>query len=128
MEQLELTPSKNPEIYLRGRSMELAMLQKKVIIKLTGEQLKTLVHIMTHYIYNHSMITLGEKATIALLVKIEGKNRQKMFLPKKSFTLSLDIPSALAIFQMFIDLDFSGFPYERTLCDLITGEIDHQTV
>lgn len=112
-----------------GRNMELVMLMKKIEIRLSCEQVKSLVILMTHYSYHQPIVTLGDKSNVFLIQQIyEKKIRRWRHSLKSEFKLSLDIVQATALFQMFASLGLADYPYELNLCNYITGEINHQTI
>ena len=111
-----------------GRNTEMVMLMKKIEIKLSREQVKSLIVLMAQYSYHQPMVTLDEKSSIFLVQQLyEKKIRRWRHSLKDKFKLSLDIAQAAALFQMFINLGLAEYPYELNLCNYITGEIHHQT-
>lgn len=111
-----------------NRFIVLASLLKKVELKFSASQVQALVLLMQHYFHHQPVISMEEKSTMMLLFSIyEKKIRPKQVLRKPKLKLSLDMAQANALFQMFIDLNLNGFPFEQSLCAYITTEIHQQT-
>lgn len=114
----------------RGRLIEVAMLMKKVVIKLSSEQMKALSALMQMYFMIAQLNQLHDKAEFYLVYTIfESKIRSRMFDLKPSCKLKLDIAQANAMWWMLSNLEISDTAiYENTMRDYIMAEIDHQTV
>jgi hypothetical protein len=119
----------NNRIVTTGRMMEVAMVMKKVEIRISMEQLASLGRIMSSYLANILLIDIDSKAIFYLLWAIyEGKVRKKMLSMKPGIKLSLDMAQAWAMMAMLQELDLSVWPYEHQVCQYIISEIHHQTV
>ncbi len=125
MEQLGLTTTGSRDYHLTARNIELVMLSKRIRIKLTNEQIRSLVQLMTHYIFHHPLISMQDKVTMFHLVKLESSLRPQAFMPR-GINLGLNIPQAQSLFQMFCDFNLQEHEYETMLGNYIMGEIDHQ--
>ena len=119
---------RQPEGQTKGRMIEVAMVMKKVDIRLSMEQLAALGRIMSSYLANLRLHTIDDKAIFYLLWAIyEGRVRKKMFSVKPQAKLSLDMAQAWAMTSMLQDMDLSVWPYEHQVMQYIISEIDHQT-
>ena len=125
--QTALTTDQNQN---RGRLIEVAMLMKKVVIKLSAEQMKALSSLMQMYFMFAQLNQLHDKAEFYLVYSIfEGKIRTKVFDLKPSHKLKLDIAQANALWWMLSNIDINDAAiFENTMRDYIMNEIDHQTV
>jgi|GEM_PF-2098152 len=113
----------------RGRMMEVAMLMRKVELRLSMEQLAALGRIMSSYLANLDLLHIDDKAVFFLLYQIyEGKVRKKMLSTKRMLRLSLDMAQAWAMISMLQDMDMAPWPFEESVKQWIIYEIDHKTV
>jgi len=130
MEQLT-TKDQFPEGYAvqsTGRMIEVAMLTKKVKLKLSKEQLSVVARVMFVFLSNMPLVDIECKSMFySLWALYEGQVRNKMLSINKKVVVSLDIPHAWALMQMFHEVDLGQWPYENTVAQYIIGEIDHQT-
>ncbi len=112
----------------KGRMIEVAMVMKKVEIRLSMEQLAALGRIMSSYLANLRLIDIDDKAVFYLLWAIyENRVRKKMLSIKPTAKLSLDMAQAWAVMAMLQELNLSAWPYEKNLGEFIISEIFHQT-
>lgn len=112
-----------------GRMIEVAMLQRKVRLKLTRDQFAVLGKMMTSYIRGAHLADLDDKAVFYIIWGLyEGKMRKKMLGLKPEIVLSLELSSAWALVQMLYSMELSGWPYELAVASNIISEINHQTV
>ena len=106
----------------------LAILLKKVEIKLNKHQLQTLSLLIRHYFSFSSGDTLGDQVVLLNLFNVfEKKIRLKDIPRRSSIKLKLDISQAAAIMVMLYNIKTEETSYERTVVDYITAEIDRQT-
>ena len=111
-----------------GRMIEVAMLMKKVEIRLSKEQLASLGRIMSSYLANLKLRDIDDKAIFYLVYGVyESKIRKKMFSLKQDMKISLDVAQAWAITAMLQDIDLSDWKYEDSIAQFIILEINHQT-
>ena len=111
-----------------GRMIEVAMLMKKVEIRLSKEQLASLGRIMSSYLANLKLRDIDDKAIFYLVYGVyESKIRKKMFSLKQDMKISLDVAQAWAITAMLQDIDISDWKYEDSIAQFIILEINHQT-
>lgn len=129
MEQLTVTTSGALQgLQTAGRMIEVAMLTKKVKLRLNREQLAVIGKIMNGYLMGAHLGEMDEKVIFFLIWELyETKIRKKMLDLKQDIGLSLDLPAAWALMQMFYSVDLSPWPYESTIANQIISEIDHQT-
>jgi hypothetical protein len=132
MEQLAITPTnidyESFAIQTAGRMMEVAMLTKKVKLRLTREQLQVISKIMYGYLQTVQLHEIDDKTIFYLIWELyEGKIRKKMLSLVPEISLSLDLPHAWALMQMVYSIDLSAWPYENNVAIHIISEIDHQT-
>ena len=112
----------------QGRLIEVAMLMKKVEIRISKEQLASLGRIMGTYLANLPLTDINDKAIFFLLYGIyESKVRKKQFSLKQQMKVSLDLPQAWAMAAMMQEIDLAAWQYENSLKEMIIREIDHQT-
>ena len=112
----------------QGRLIEVAMLMKKVEIRISKEQLASLGRIMGTYLANLPLTDINDKAIFFLLYGIyESKVRKKQFSLKQQMKVSLDLPQAWAMVAMMQEVDLAAWQYENSLKEMIIREIDHQT-
>jgi len=112
-----------------GRMIEVAMVMRKVDLRLSREQLASLGRIMSSYLANLNLLSIDEKAIFYLLYGIyEAKVRKKMLSLKPDMKLSLDMAQAWAMSAMIQEMNLVQWPYEYQLGQFIISEIDHQTV
>ena len=112
-----------------GRMIEVAMVMRKVDLRLSREQLASLGRIMSSYMANLNLLSIDEKAIFYLLYGIyEAKVRKKMLSLKPDMKLSLDMAQAWAMSAMIQEMNLGQWPYEYQLGQFIISEIDHQTV
>ena len=112
----------------KGRLIEIAMLMKKVDIRLSMEQFAALGRIMSFYLANMNLNGIDDKAIFYLLYQFyESKVRKKMLSMKQEVKFSLDMPQAWAMAAMLQEMDLAVWPYEYVVKELIIREIDHQT-
>ena len=112
----------------KGRMIEVAMVMKKVEIRLSMEQLAALGRIMSSYLANVNLNVIDDKMIFYLLFGIyEGKMRKKMLSIKPAVKLSLDMAQAWAMEVMLMEINLSAWPYEKNLGEFIISEIVHQT-
>ena len=114
----------------KGRLIEVAMVMRKVEIRLSIEQLASLARIMNSYLGNIRLTDdIDDKAIFYLLYQMyEAKVRKKILSLKQDAKLSLDMAQAWAMTAMLMEMDFAGWPYEHQVKQYIIGEINHQTV
>lgn len=113
---------------IQGRLIEVAMVMKKVDIRLSMAQFTALGRIMSSFLGNMTLSDVDDKALFYLLYHFyEGKIRKKMLSLKTEVKLSLDMPMAWAIAAMLQDMDLDAYPYESNVKLYILSEIDHQT-
>jgi hypothetical protein len=125
MEQLTRASS---DLQTKGRLIEIAMLMKKVDIRLSMEQFASLGRIMSSYLANMNLYGIDDKAIFYLLYQFyESKVRKKMLSMKQEVKFSLDMPQAWAMTAMLQEMDLYIWPYEYAVKELIIREIDHQT-
>jgi hypothetical protein len=125
MEQLTRTAS---DLQTQGRLIEIAMLMKKVDIRMSMGQFASLGRIMSSYLANMNLNRIDNKAMFYLLYQFyESKVRKKMLSMKQEVKLSLDMPQAWAMAAMLQEMDLYMWPYEYAVKELIIREIDHQT-
>jgi len=125
MEQLTRAAS---DLQTKGRLIEIAMLMKKVDIRLSMEQFAALGRIMSFYLANMNLNGIDDKAIFYLLYQFyESKVRKKMLSMKQEVKFSLDMPQAWAMAAMLQEMDLAVWPYEYVVKELIIREIDHQT-
>ncbi|MCX6277682.1 MAG: hypothetical protein NT004_06275 [Bacteroidetes bacterium] len=118
----------NNDLQTKGRLIEVAMLMKKVEIRMSLEQFASLGRIMSSYLANIQLTDIDDKAIFYLLYQMyETKVRKKMFSMKQEIKFSLDMPQAWAVTVMMQEMDLSIWPYEYAVMELIVREIDHQT-
>jgi len=114
--------------YSRSKLMEIALVMKKVKIKLTSSQVEALGRIMSNYMANIEIRRLDEKAIFFLLYSIfEGKLRKKILSLQPEMTLSIDISQAWSLFELLQEMDLDSWPYENSVKELIIRQIDKQT-
>jgi len=112
-----------------GRMIEVAMVMRKVDLRLSREQLASLGRIMSSYLANLNLLSIDEKAIFYLLYGIyEAKVRKKMLSLKPDMKLSLDMAQAWAMSAMIQEMNLVQWPYEYQLGQFIISEIDHQIV
>ena len=108
--------------------IELAMLQKKVKLRLNKEQLAAIGTILQSYLGSSPITDIDSKAVVFLLWEIyENKLRKKTMSLSQEIGLSLDLPHAWALMVMFQEMDLAPWPYENNVANYIISEIDHQT-
>lgn len=111
-----------------GRLIEVAMLARKIKLRLSREQLAVIGKLMGSYLSGANLYGLDEKVIYFLVWEIyEGKFRKKMLELKPQISITLDLPHAWALMNMLFLIDLSAWPYEKTIANLIIGEIDNQT-
>lgn len=109
--------------------VDIALVMRKVEIRLSMEQLASLGRIMSSYLANLSLWSIDEKAIFYLLYHIyETKIRKKMLCLKPDVKFSVDMPQAWAMVAMIQEMDLSRWPYESQLAQYIVSEIDKQIV
>lgn len=112
-----------------GRMIEVAMLARKIKLRLNKEQLAVIGKVMGSYLSSARLGDLDDKVVFLLVWEIyEGKVRKKMLELKPEIGLTLDLPHAWALMNMFFLVDLSAWPYEASIARQIISEIDHQTV
>ena len=116
------------DLQTQGRLIEIAMLMKKVDIRMSMGQFASLGRIMSSYLANMNLNRIDNKAMFYLLYQFyESKVRKKMLSMKQEVKLSLDMPQAWAMAAMLQEMDLYMWPYEYAVKELIIREIDHQT-
>lgn len=130
MEQLTTVNNREMMRTSRGRVIEVAMLRKKVEIKLTQSQFEALDRMMVLYLattcFNGDLLSKANYFTIHQVY--EKRIRPKYLDLKTVFKLKFTIAEASALEIMFNSLNIPvESVYEITLVNLICSEIDHQT-
>lgn len=130
MEQLTVTLASGLQaVQTPGRLIEVAMLARKIKLKLSKEQLAVIGKVMNGYLMGAHLGEIDDKVIYYLVWEIyEGKIRKQILKLKPEIGLTLDLPHAWALMNMFFLVDLSSWPYEASVANHIISEIDHQTV
>ncbi|GEM_PF-2578448 len=130
MEQLTQFNGREMMQTSRGRMIEIAMLRKKIEIRLGQSQFESFDRLMVLYLATTCFNgDLFEKATYFIVHQVyEKKIRPKHMDLKPMFKLLFTVAEAAAIHHMLYILNIpTESIYENTLRNLIHSEIDHQT-
>ena len=129
MEQLISKRGVQPCPSSLGRLMEVQMLMRKVKIKLSKEQIYALISLMQVFLSRYPITGLKDKSIyLRVLQLFEKRIRFKQF-NSKSTSITLDVYTAEALFQMAYWLQHYDFqPYEKNLIRHLIDEIHHQTI
>jgi len=124
MEQLNIIPQNQTQ----GRMIEVAMVMKKVELRLSREELAAFGRILSSFLANIALYSIYEKSVFFILYNVyESKIRKKAITMKSEYKISLEMPQAWAVTEMLEGMDLNCFPYEYSLQRGIISEIDHQT-
>lgn len=129
MEQLTAQRAMQTAPTSQGRLMEVQMLMRKVKIKLSKEEIYTLITLMQIFLSRYPITGMKEKSIyLRVLNLFEKRIRFKQFV-SKSTSFTLDISTAEAVCQMASWLQYHSFgPYEKNIIRMLIEEIHHQTV
>jgi hypothetical protein len=120
----------NQQITVREKRTELALMLKKVVIKLSRDEFEVVDQLCMLWINSKKCESLEEKALYVLIFVNLYRNRimPQMLKVTPKITLSLSIPEAYSLNCVLTDIDLVHWPYEQSLCSKIMSEINKQTI
>ena len=120
----------NNQISVREKRVELSLMLRKVVIKLSRDEFEVIDQLCMLWINSKKCETLEEKALFVLIFVNLYRNKimPQILKVSQKITLNLTIPEAYALDYFLMDTDLSYWPYEHALSERIMMEIDKQTV
>lgn len=109
---------------------DVAVVLSKVELRLSADQLSTLSRILMIWLKNWMSVSgrdLHDLAMLNLVFKLNQKLQLKLMTISPKIKMTLDKPTAWALYEALTTLDLDRWPYESSVQRYIISEIDRQT-